>query len=64
MQLMEDMLDAVGLPICAGSVARARDFTGDGHADASQSDDAGCSSGVEEAGGAGWVTPKGWITLY
>ncbi len=59
---MEDVLDAVGLHACEGGhsefggrsvfIADSATGTGDG------------SNQVDESGGEGWVTPKGWTTLY
>ena len=67
-QLMEDVLDAVGLHACAEGAAEARDANDNGRVAASQSQSgaagAAASSGAEESGDAGGPYPKGWITLY
>jgi len=53
LQLMEDLLDAVGVGVCGdGDVDVDADVDGDGDADA------------DNAGEHRWVTPKGWIVLY
>ncbi len=59
---MEDVLDAVGLRACEGGSSEIRgkssvlpDATIDAGDESNQSD---------ETGGEGWVTPKGWTTLY
>ncbi len=62
LQLMEDLLDTVGLGACGGIDAEIRQRSSgapDAHASA-----VGDGNRVDESVGDGWVTPKGWTTLY
>ncbi len=62
LQLMEDLLEAVGLGACGGMGAEIRQQnSGAPEADANA---VGDGNQVDETGGDGWVTPKGWTTLY
>ena len=57
LQLMDDLLDAVGVGVCGDGDG---DVDGGGDVDADVDGDAD----ADNAGEHPWLTPKGWIVLY
>jgi hypothetical protein len=60
-QLIKDVLDAVGLMSCDGHDSSTLDTLKSG---SSEADAAVGDSSADEPSLDTWVTPQGWVTLY